>query len=211
VGNAGPGWHDAPVNPISSRGLVAALAVSALLMMAGCSGAGGVNAQQTPGPAVPNAMVGVAADAADHSTTVRDLLVVYPGQSGYQAGGVAPLTVKLGNNTDKPVTLTDVTTPGGSAVVLVGGAVASATPGAKEFEVLVPPGGLLLLAPEAGRYLAIRCLPTALTPDMTVKLTFLFDNGAKVTAAVPMGAPFDRNVTLKPLTGQKGAKPGQAC
>jgi hypothetical protein len=72
--------------------------------------------------------------------------------------------VKLGNNTDKPVTLTDVTTPGGSAVVLVGGAVASATPGAKEFEVLVPPGGLLLLAPEAGRYLAIRCLPTALTP-----------------------------------------------
>jgi hypothetical protein len=25
-------------------------------------------------------MVGVAADAADHSTTVRDLLVVYPGR-----------------------------------------------------------------------------------------------------------------------------------
>jgi copper(I)-binding protein len=199
------------VNPISSRGLAAALAVSALLVMAGCSGAGSVPPQQTPTQGVPGAISGVAADATDHSTVLRDLLVVYPGQGGYQAGGVAPLTVKLGNNTDKPVTLTDVTTPGGSAVVLVGGSVASASPGAKEFEVLVPPGGLLLLAPEAGRYLAIRCLPTALTPDMTVKLTFRFDNGAKVTAEVPMGAPFDRNVTLKPLTGAKGAKPGQAC
>ena len=199
------------MNPISSRGLAAGLAVTALLVMAGCSGASSVRPAPTTAPAVPGAMVGVAADAEDHSAVVRDLLVVYPGQSGYQAGGVAPLIVKLGNNTDKPVTLTDVTTPGGSAVVLVGGAVASASPGAKEFEVLVPPSGLLLLAPEAGRYLAIRCLPTALTPDMTVKLTFRFDNGAKVSADVPMGAPFDRNVTLKPLTGKKGAKPGQAC
>jgi hypothetical protein len=180
-------------------------------MIAGCSGAGSVQPQPTQAPAVPGAMVGVAADAPDHSMGLRDLLVVYPGQEGYQAGGVAPLTVKLGNNTGKPVTLTDVTAPGGSAVVLVGGSVASASPGAKEFEVLVPPSSLLLLAPEAGRYLAIRCLPRALTPDMTVKLTFRFDNGAKVTAEVPMGAPFDRSVTLKPLTGQKGAKPGQAC
>jgi len=96
-------------------------------------------------------------------------------------------------------------------VVLVGGTVASAAPGAKEFEIVVPPGGLALLSPEAGRYLAIRCLPTALTPDMTVKLTFRFDNGAKISTNVPMGAPFDRNATLKPMTGEKGAKPGQAC
>lgn len=185
--------------------------MTALWALAGCSGAGGVQTPPTQAPAVPNAMVGVSADAADHSTAVRDLLVVYPGQGGYQAGGVAPLTVKLGNNTNKPVSLTNVTTPGGSSVVLVGGAVASASPGAKEFAVLVPPGGLMLLAPEAGRYLAIQCLPVALTPDMTVKLTFQFDNGAKVTADVPMGAPFDRNVTLKPMTGKQGAKPGQAC
>jgi hypothetical protein len=193
-------------------GLLAGLVAAAIPTLAGCSGAGGVQPPQPTQPAaVPGAMVGVGADAANHSMGVRDLLVLYPGQAGYQAGGVAPLTVKLGNNTGKPVTLTDVSTPGGSAIVLVGGAVASASPGAKEFDVLVPPSGLLLLAPEAGRYLAIRCLPANLTPDMTVKLTFRFDNGSKVTADVPMGAPFDRNVTLKPLTGQKGAKPGQAC
>jgi copper(I)-binding protein len=199
------------VNSISSRGLVVGLVAAAVLAVAGCSGAGSVHTPPTQPPAVPGAMVGVGGDANDHSTAVRDVLVVYPGQEGYQAGGVAPLTVKLGNNTGKPVTLTDVATPGGSAIVLVGGAVASASPGAKEFGILVPPGGLLLLAPDAGRYLAIRCLPTNLGPDMTVKMTFRFDNGSKITVEAPMGAPFVAGQTLKPLTGAKGAKPGQAC
>jgi hypothetical protein len=203
-------WQDAAVTSIF-RALVAGLAAAALLTVTGCSGAGSVRTQPTASPGAPNAMVGVNADAPDHSTALRGLLIMYPGQTGYEQGGTAPLSVKLGNNTDKPITLTNVVTPGGSAVVLLGGAVASASPGATEFDVLVPPGGLVLLAPEAGRYLAIRCLPTALTPDMFVKLTFQFDNGTKLSAEVPMGAPYDRNVTLKPLTGAKGAKPGQAC
>jgi hypothetical protein len=110
-----------------------------------------------------------------------------------------------------PVTLTDVSAAGGSAVSLVGGTVATAAAGDKEFAVIVPPGGQLLLAPGAGRYLAIRCLPTTLTPDMTVKVTFRFDNGSKVTAAVPMGGPYVAGQTLRPMTGAKGAKPGTAC
>jgi hypothetical protein len=181
---------------------------------AGCSGAGSVpppQSQPSGPPAVTNPISAVGADAIDRSTAVRDLLIVYPGQAGYPVGGSAPLTLKLGNNTTEPITLTNVTAAGGTEVMLIGGSVESAAPGGKEFEVLVPPGTLLPLAPENGRYLEIRCLPVALTPDMTVKLTFSFDNGSKLTADVPMGAPYVEGQKFKPLRGAKGAKPGQAC
>lgn len=56
---------------------------------------------------------------------LRNLVVAYSGPGGYAAGSSAPLVVHIVNNSAREITLTEVTSPAATSVVLVD---ASATP-----------------------------------------------------------------------------------
>ncbi|HEX6501208.1 MAG TPA: hypothetical protein VF054_19580 [Micromonosporaceae bacterium] len=81
-------------------------AVAAAGLLSGC-GAGKLAQTAHMAPAVQGANADVRID--DQLVSVRDAVVVYPGPKGYPAGGQAALSVRVFNQTSKPVTLTRVT------------------------------------------------------------------------------------------------------
>src|SRR6185436_436740 len=85
------GWQDRPVNSTISRTLTAAAAAFITVLLAGCSGVNSTNRPQPPPAGSGERMqVGVNADGTNHSVGVRDVLILYPGPQGYQAGESAP-------------------------------------------------------------------------------------------------------------------------
>jgi copper(I)-binding protein len=161
------------------------VAVLAAALIAGC---GSDPAKPDPGPTAPTGppliLTGITANSADHSVGLQNLFIEKPNGAAYPAGSAAKLSFDAWNNTDKPVAMTSVSGTGKTTVVFVDGPAAPAA----TFSVPLPPSGFIPLQPKIGRYVEVRCLPKALAPGATVKLTFHFDNGATVVADVPVDA-----------------------
>jgi hypothetical protein len=120
---------------------IAALTVGALAtasLLSGC-GAGQIATTADTKPAIQGAdatlQISSPGTAYDNTTLgVRNATIVYNGINGYPAGGAAPLSLYLFNNTPAPMTLTGVkatfeqpnsTGSGSATVVLTGGPAAS--------------------------------------------------------------------------------------
>jgi hypothetical protein len=167
--------------------LTAVLAVLAALSLSAC-----VKDTPTPAPSPsPLRFYGVAADAPNHSVALRDLFVPAASPAGFPAGSTVPLSMKVWNNTPKPVTLTGVTNSAGLSLVLVSGFGASPVPVGNVptgggLSIPVPPDNMVMLTPETGRYLRIRCAPNAVVPGTPLALTFHFDNGIALNTSVPV-------------------------
>jgi hypothetical protein len=73
-------------------------AAAATLLVSGC-GAGQIAETAAKASSVP----GVNIDSQDGSVAIRNLQVPYPGTKGYPAGGEAPLTMAIYNQTNNPV------------------------------------------------------------------------------------------------------------
>jgi hypothetical protein len=143
---------------------------------------------------------GITANAGDHSVALQNLFIEKPGAGGYPVHSAAKLSMDAWNNTSTNVAMTSVTAGGGAQVVFVDGSSPSATPGA-QFSIPLPPSGYLPLQPKIGRYIEVRCLPTALADGGTLELTFHFDNGATVVATVPVDtSASDAPATTTPTT-----------
>lgn len=168
------------------RWLVLVVAAAAL---AGCGTVG--TPPSPPAPTAPTGsplvLTGITANADDHSVALQNLFIEKPAAAGYPVHGSAKLSMDAWNNTTNAVAMTSVTASGGAVVVFVDGSSPSATP-ATAFTIPLPPSGYLPLQPQIGRYIEVRCLPVALSPGATLDLTFHFDNGATVRAAVPVDA-----------------------
>ncbi|MGW5670895.1 hypothetical protein [Micromonospora sp. NPDC003776] len=102
----------------SRRGAALLLAgtAAASLLLSGC-GAGQVAETSVKIPSVQ----GINVQTSDNLYKVRGLYVQYPGSEGYPAGGNAPLSVVLYNDSKSPVTVT-VTTDSAREIVLSGAA-----------------------------------------------------------------------------------------
>jgi copper(I)-binding protein len=57
--------------------------------------------------------------------------------------------------------------------------------GQTRFSLEIPAQSYLLLVPGEGQHLAITGLKTALTPGMSARVTFIFDDGSKVESDIP--------------------------
>jgi copper(I)-binding protein len=162
------------------------LVMAGALLLAGC----GTGAHPPNGatPSIsPLVLTGITANSTDHSVALQNLYIEKPGAAGYPVHSSAKLSMDAWNNTSNNVAMTSVNADGGAVVVFVDGSSPSATPGS-QFTIPLPPGGYLPLQPNIGRYIEVRCLPAALAPGATITLTFHFDNGATVTAKVPVDA-----------------------
>lgn len=135
-----------------------------------------------PAPTLP-AFTGISADANDHSVALRDLYVPDPGPAGYPAGGPAPLTLQVWNNTTAAISLIGATLHDKPLVLVGAGETASAT-----FDVMVPGGANIPLSPAAGRYLQVGCLPAAVPLGSSLPIVFSFNNKKTITVDVPVGA-----------------------
>jgi copper(I)-binding protein len=171
-----------------------------------------------PPPVAPSnqRMTGISVAALDHSVSLRDLAVADPGTAGYRAGSSAPLIMQVWNDTNRAVGLTGVTAAGGGTVVFVDGPVpsspvASRPPDRTSYAIPVPPGGPVALRPDLGKFLLIRCLPTDVAAGVPVNLTFHFDNGATITADVPMAGAYPPQPRVAPIPGASGRPAGTAC
>ncbi|OZV79723.1 hypothetical protein CA850_16775 [Micromonospora echinospora] len=103
--------------------LLAGAAAATGLLVSGC-GTGQIAETAVKAPSVQ----GVNTGTPDGTYLVRGLVVDFPGGEGYPAGGDAPLSVVLYNDTPDPVTVT-VSTDSAREVVLAGaGASPSASP-----------------------------------------------------------------------------------
>jgi hypothetical protein len=186
---------------LDPRMLVSVVAVVAVALAAGCGTDPGQ--QAAPAPAAPTGpplvLTGITANSADHSVALQNLYIEKPAGAGYPAGGSAKLSLDAWNNTSNPVAMTSVSATGKTTVVFVDGPAAAA----KTFTLSLPPSGFIPLQPKIGRYIEVRCLPAALSPGGTLKLTFHFDNGATVVANVPV----DASASGAPST----ASPAPAC
>ena len=187
------------------------LSASAALLLGGAlaaalAGCGSASPRPDPAPTAPTGaplvLSGITANSGDHSVALQNLFVEKPGAAGYPAHSSVKLSMDVWNNTSQPVALTSVSASGGATVVFVDGSSPSATPGPK-FSIPLPPSGYIPLQPVIGRYIEVRCLPAALAANGTLKLTFHFDNGATVEAAVPV----DASASGAPAT----ASPTPAC
>jgi copper(I)-binding protein len=126
--------------------------------------------------------VGINVSAADHSVALNNLFVPAPGGAAYQAGGPAPLSMSVWNNTSADISLTGATVDS-HPLELVGGASATAT----VFTITVPAGGNVPLDQTSGRYLRISCLARPLPAGSLVRVTFTFSNKATIRTEVPVG------------------------
>ncbi|MFD0823806.1 hypothetical protein ACFQ0D_37020, partial [Micromonospora zhanjiangensis] len=99
--------------------LAGAAATAATLLLSGC-GAGQIAHTAEMAPTVP----GANAQTTDGNYKIRNLLLAYPGEKGYPAGGNAPVEVGIYNDSHSPVTV-KVTVAGARSVVLSGGAAPS--------------------------------------------------------------------------------------
>ncbi len=162
---------------------IAALTVGALAaapLLAAC-GAGQIanTAEAVPAVQGGNATAEISAPgtAYDGGTIgVRNATIVYNGSAGYPAGGTAPLSLYLFNNTPAPMTLTDVRAsfniPGGgqgsATVVLTGGPQASASPSPSASTPSAPANGSA--APSGSA--SASASPTPTTPPAAGASTF---------------------------------------
>lgn len=144
---------------------------------------------------------GISVDASDHTVGVRDLYVLHPGDKGYAPGDVAELSLQVGNNTDKVISLVSATAAG-VPVVLVG---MSEQP-IETFDVLVPPGQLVPLRKDVGRYLQISCMPMGAQVGDAIPMTFTFSNGTTIEVNAPVGDwPNSPRPPLTPAASDAGS------
>lgn len=90
-------------------------------LLAACS-AGQLAATSLITSAVPGAQASVNAGSPDETIQIANATVDYNGPQGYPAGGNAPLSLWIFNNTSKDITLTGVGSPSGGQVVISNGA-----------------------------------------------------------------------------------------
>ncbi len=182
------------------RLLMPVVAVLAATLLAGC---GSSADKPAPAPTAPTGpplvLTGITANSADHSVALQNLFIEKPAGAAYPAGAAAKLSFDAWNNTANPVALTSVSATGKTTAVFVDGPAGPAA----TFSVSLPPSGFIPLQPKIGRYIEVRCLPAALAPGSTFKLTFHFDNGATVVADIPV----DASASGAPST----ASPGTTC
>lgn len=140
---------------------------------------------------------------------VQNVTVDYPGPDGYPAGGNAPLTLRIINNSNATITLASATSDAGTVVLTSGGGVTapsdasspsgspsaspSGSPSASPSpasDITLKPQTLAILSRGAGQYLEITNLTEALPPGLSVSLTLIFTDTANLPIApVSLGVP----------------------
>ncbi|WFE26063.1 hypothetical protein O7623_22260 [Solwaraspora sp. WMMD791] len=135
---------------------------------------------------------------------VRDLTIRFPGATGYRAGGNAPLSAVIYNDSKRSVTVT-VTTEDARDIAIVSAdqippvpedTSAGASPSPQEpatepepVRILLPPLSFVRFNEQAGRYLQLRGLDESLRSGQNAFITFDFGNGQRITGPAPVAAP----------------------
>jgi hypothetical protein len=159
----------------STRGAaVVAVAGLVALVLAGC-GTGRDAPTSLDLPSVP----GVNLSADDGSVLLRNANVVFS-LDGYPAGGQAPVELWLVNTTQETIRLVEVTAGQATAVT---------------FDELT-------LAPASAVPTTLEATGLNRRVDFSepLTLTLVFDNGAEISAVVPMAPPMDDHLPREPMT-----------
>jgi hypothetical protein len=169
-----------PRRPALTGAVVGALAV--VLGLTACVG----TAEQAPPPPQPPSFTGITATSADHSVALRDLFIPDPGPAGYPAGALIPVDVQVWNNTNAVLSLIEASVTGGGTAALIDPH-STATAPATNYALPIGAGTSIPLTRQSGQFLQVRCAARALTAGTDVPMTFVFSNGASITADVPIG------------------------
>jgi hypothetical protein len=162
-------------------------ALLVLLVASGC-GSGQVAQTSQDVPTIPGV------DASAGPIDLNDLLIPFR-QGGYPASSDVPLVVRMYNNAEQPIELTQVTPADSGTMTVLPQRISLSQPGtagsgnAPLTPLVIPAEGTLQLIPGSGPYLVADGIAATLPYTASVPVRFSFSTGDSVQVDIPMAPP----------------------